>query len=90
VGRAGGLRRRERAVTNFLRFEHRAHLQNLHHTSRVADSGQLHQNFKFGVGAAVLLNRRFGQPQAVDAVFNGRDGLNDGVILQAGERGWGQ
>ncbi len=49
--------------------------------------GSLHQDFKFRVGAPVLLHHRFGQPQGVDAVLDRPNGAFDGVALDGHQFG---
>jgi hypothetical protein len=48
------LPRRIRTASHFIKFQDSCGLQNLLNASRVVDAGQLHQQLRFGVAAALL------------------------------------
>ena len=63
--------RSERAALDFVQFEHRGCLENLFDARGIVDARQRDQNLRF----PARLHARFGQPEAIDLLFDRVDAL---------------
>ncbi len=71
--RHGLLLARKRAILDFVDAQHRGGTDDFLDPRRIVHAGELHQDLKLGVGAAVLLNYRLSQAKIVDPVADRLD-----------------